>query len=987
MNYCCLAVTGLTALLASCALPGAGKQTGTIGQLRNVKIELKDELIEGGLDKTIHSYQQILELGAESAMTPETLQRLADLKMQNEYDAAEGSKSTPAPKPGMGAESSGEPPQAFETRATAGSEIKSAPAGGQVALPDGSSSDLQAASIIEAITLYKKLLDKYPRFERRDQVLYQLSRAHEELGEPEESMAVMNRLVEEYPNSRYIDELQFRRGEYYFTRKQFSDAEYAYKPVVAAGPGSAYYELAQYKLGWTLYKQERYADALHRFIALLDHKAAIGYDLEHIQGTPDEKRMEDTYRVVSLIFSNLGGANAVMEYFDKAGKRAYEANIYRNLGEHYLDKRRYDDAANSYKSFVKRYPYNKISLQFDLRVIEIYMAGEFPKLVIAADKEFLANYGLESEYWKRMEVNAYPEAVGHIKKILRELAAYYHALYQDPRLDQQREYNFQQAMQWYRELLVSFPQDEESPAVNYQMAGLLLEKKAYAEAALEYEHTAYDYRAHAQAAAAGYMAVYAHREHGAAAAESERATLLRDVIRSSLKFADTFPQHEKAALVMGAAVDDIYGMQEYGSAMAAARRLLAGFPNAEQAVRRSAWLVIAHSEFDLAHYQEAEEGYLNALQLTPRTEAARLGLADNLAAAIYKRGEEANKAADYKAAAAHFLRVAQLAPDSQIRPNADYDGVTALIQLKDWDKAAEVLQAFRTNYPGHALQSEVNKKFAFVYQETGKLALAAAEYERTEAESQDAEVRREALQAAADLYMQTQEPDKALKVYRRYVSLYPKPAGLALEARSKIAALFKLRNNTTNYLNELKLIVETDANAAAERTARTRYLAATAALELAEPLFDQFVKIKLTRPFDKNLQKKSSALKVTKEAYEKLLDYEVGEATSTATYYLAEMYYNFSRALAESERPDGLNSQEKEQYELSIEEQAYPFEEKAIQTHEKNLELLSLGIYGLWIDKSIEKLAKLVPARYAKFEENSNFIDTLDAAAPVEQAE
>jgi hypothetical protein len=90
------------------------------------------------------------------------------------------------------------------------------------------------------------------------------------------------------------------------------------------------------------------------------------------------------------------------------------------------------------------------------------------------------------------------------------------------------------------------------------------------------------------------------------------------------------------------------------------------------------------------------------------------------------------------------------------------------------------------------------------------------------------------------------------------------------------------------------------------------------------------------------------------------------------------MYYNFNRALVESERPGDLNSLELEQYELAIEEQAYPFEEKAIQIHEKNLELLSLGIYSTWIESSFGKLAKLIPARYAKFEESSGYISTID---------
>jgi hypothetical protein len=67
---------------------------------------------------------------------------------------------------------------------------------------------------------------------------------------------------------------------------------------------------------------------------------------------------------------------------------------------------------------------------------------------------------------------------------------------------------------------------------------------------------------------------------------------------------------------------------------------------------------------------------------------------------------------------------------------------------------------------------------------------------------------------------------------------------------------------------------------------------------------------------------------------------------------------------------------ELEQYELAIEEQAYPFEEKAIEVHESNLKLISRGVYNLWIEKSIQKLAESVPARYDKPEETSGVISS-----------
>jgi hypothetical protein len=70
---------------------------------------------------------------------------------------------------------------------------------------------------------------------------------------------------------------------------------------------------------------------------------------------------------------------------------------------------------------------------------------------------------------------------------------------------------------------------------------------------------------------------------------------------------------------------------------------------------------------------------------------------------------------------------------------------------------------------------------------------------------------------------------------------------------------------------------------------------------------------------------------------------------------------------------------ELEQYELAIEEQAYPFEEKAIQVHESNLKLMSRGVSNLWIEKSLQKLAKSVPARYDKPEETSGIISSLES--------
>jgi TolA-binding protein len=1024
-------------VLASCASHNNGDTTGSIGELRHANADLTDAKIDGSTDLAIRSYREFLERTPEGDMTPEALRRLADLKIQKEYGTLEGVKrnqekaarreasSTPtdsapglatdappavaAPVPSRPAAaakpleqrptskaellaqpgrktatkknakdqaSTRESSRDFEARATQADAVKTT-APSAIAGPDGSAVELQGEAG-EAIALYQKLLARHPHYERNDHVLYQLSRAYDELGMTDQAMGVMRRIAKDYPKSRYFDEVQFRIGEYWFTRRKWLDAEKAYVSIADMGAASSFYELALYKLGWTFYKQELYEDALQRFTALLDHKIKTGYDFAKPKDNLEQQRVDDTYRVISLSFSNLGGAEAVNAYFDKSGKRSYEANIYGNLAEHYLDKLRYNDAAVTYKAFVRREPFHKVAPHYDTRVIDIYKRGGFPKLVIDANKEFVVSYGLKSPYWNHFDVKDSPAVVGYVKASLKELANHYHALYQERKFEKDKPENFREAMRWYRDYLASFPKEPESPAINHQLAELLLENGSFAEAAVEFEHTAYDYPAHDKSSEAGYAAVYAHRKDLAAIAADQRQKAVQETIRSSLKFAETYPRHEKAAPVMSAAIDDIFETKNHAQAVASSRKFIAMFPNAEQPLRRTAWVTLAHSSFELGQFKDAEEAYVQSLPLVAESDKARTNLVENLAASIYKQGEEAGKQGDHKTAAQHFLRVGQAAPTSTIRPNADYDGAAALIQLKDWDGAAKVLTAFRSSYPGHKLQPEVTKKVAHVYREAGKLALAAAEYERTESESKDVEVRTAALQLAGDLYAQASETDKAVAVYRRYVASFPKPLDVAIETRFKIAGLLKSRNDTDSYQAELKAIVGSDAAGGKDRTDRTRYLAASSLLVLTEPVFEQYAQIRLVEPFDKNLAKKKAALKQVKDGFEAILRYEIGETTAAASYYLAEVYYDFNRSLVESQRPRDLNAREKEQYELALEEQAYPFEEKAIEVHQKNTDLVKVGVYNKWVDKSFAKLAKLVPARYAKFEESTGYVETFN---------
>ena len=112
-------------------------------------------------------------------------------------------------------------------------------------------------------------------------------------------------------------------------------------------------------------------------------------------------------------------------------------------------------------------------------------------------------------------------------------------------------------------------------------------------------------------------------------------------------------------------------------------------------------------------------------------------------------------------------------------------------------------------------------------------------------------------------------------------------------------------------------------------------------------------------------------------AYTDAANYGVAEVTTAATFRLGEVYEQFSADLLDSDRPTNLNADALDQYEILLEEQVFPFEEKAIDLYKANTNRAVDGVYDEWVQKSFERLAGLMPARYAKQERSENVVTAL----------
>ncbi|MFI4886839.1 MAG: tetratricopeptide repeat protein [Steroidobacterales bacterium] len=837
-----------------------------------------------------------------------------------------------------------------------------------------SSIDLHGA---EAIKLYTTLLAMYPDYEHNDEVLYQLARAYDTTGQPEQALHTLDLIVQRYPDAGDLGEVQFRRGELLFSARRYPEAEQAYAAVIARGAASQYYLQSLYKSGWALYKSSRSQQSLPVFAKLLDCEL-LGAD-GRVRPLTDLRRadrelVEDTLRVMSITFSQQSGAQSIVRFVGDYGSRSYDSLLYSRLGDLYVVKQRYQDAAATYLAYVDSNPQSDAAPDLAARAIRAYFKGGFSELVFKAKEDYVEHYGFESAYWHTHTRADHPEVAAELETDLRDVATYDHAIAQ--RTHDVRQYAA--AARWYRQYLDSFPAASDAAQLNHWLADSLFAAQQYGQAATEYEHTAYDYPRNAQSQIAGYAALTAYQKAEAGLSGSALAGLRRQAIDSGVRFAQAFPDHPDSAGVLTRADEAVFAAGDLPKAVRIAGILLARNPPADEAKRRIAWTIVGEADYNQGKFAEAEPAFIQARDLAASDRKMSADLTERIAAAVYRQGAAKRQAGDGEGAVRDFLRVEQVAPGSSICATALYDASAELIRLQDWRRAIQVLQDFRGRFPHEARSADVDAKLAVAYAGANQPLQAAQQFEAIAAEpAQTPDVRKEALRRSADLYAQAHDMPKAMAVLEKLVSQYPAPIADAEEARQHLADYAAKDGNLTSRDHWYREIVQADAEAGAQRTPRTHYLAANAQLALAAEPRDEFRAIRLTLPLARTLKAKRRAMQRAMAAYRLAAAYGVAGVTTAATYEMAGLYQTLAKDVLASERPRHLSAQELDEYNSLLEDQVFPFEEQAIKVYGVNAARANQGVYDAWVRKSFAALAQLDPARYGKTELMSDVVTTL----------
>ncbi len=772
---------------------------------------------------------------------------------------------------------------------------------------------------------------------------YRLAQVRDLGGDTDGVLASLGRIITAGDDEARVLEARFRRAEILFSRGDYDGAAADFE-VATVQPSSLQLH-AGYMLGWAQFKAGRHAAALSPLLQTMDALLSADSAL----GQSQQELLADTQRVAVLTLDYLDGPATLAAAMSERANPPWQPTLYEALGTWYRDKGRFTDSARTWQAFLDNNPLDLAAPSIVLQVIRTNRDAGFVAEIPAWERRFVESFDRRSEF---QAVHGEVVMAPHQDVLLGfmdRLVDRHHAEAQSS--GDARDYLL--AADWYGRWLHNFPANVRAAERHFLMAEALADAGELESSIAVFDVVAEGYPTTEYGRDAAWAVV-----SGLRSLVSDAAPLTARRTAAAVRFADRYPDDARAG---GALVDvaaALFDAADYEQAVAISARALT-FELGENRV--PAQRIEAHGLYELGEYREAANRYRRLVDELPDDG----GLRERLMASVFAHGGELEAAGEVAAAIDVYESMIEIDATSDVAIDALFDVAALKEDLGQHDAAALHLESFRKRFPAHEGVASIPTRLVTLYETTGQADLAARELLAIHAGGAGTEVGRLALYRAGELMLDIDDVDGAIETFRSYAHGYESPLALRLEAMDHMDRLYQRAGEPQkrNYwLRKKADTVEAAPNDLLEP--RSRFLGADAALQLATQAQARFETLSLKQPLEKSLAAKQKAMKTALAAFQRAAAFEVSAIKGQATHAMAAMYLDLADSLIDSERPDGLNALELSQYELLIEEQAFPFEEKAIELLETNLRRGWQSGFDPAIAASLGALQQLVPGRF-----------------------
>ncbi|MBI5508782.1 MAG: tetratricopeptide repeat protein [Deltaproteobacteria bacterium] len=338
----------------------------------------------------------------------------------------------------------------------------------------------------EALKLYEQLLEKYPNYPRKDEVLYNLGSSLYESGDKQKGVEMYWKLIKQFPDSSFSPDAWLQLGEHFFNANKLPQAIKAYTKA-AETKKPRVFSYAQYKLAWCDYNLQDYDKSLEKFrdvIAYAKKQAAADAQKGGLDKKDKIQLVDEALSDMVRVYSHIDAIEGAFEFYaTEVGKdRAYR--YLRKLSKLYNSEGKHDLEIKTYEKLNTDYPYAPEAPENHTAIMNAYAQLGRSKEVRREVRRMIDLYSPNAVWAQHNAGNKeiLEKAFDTVEQELSNLVTEKHKEAQQTKLVD----TYKLARDIYKEYLDKFTKTENSYKFRFFYAEILFELKEFEDAGVEY---------------------------------------------------------------------------------------------------------------------------------------------------------------------------------------------------------------------------------------------------------------------------------------------------------------------------------------------------------------------------------------------------------------------------------------------------------------------------------------------------------------------
>lgn len=341
-----------------------------------------------------------------------------------------------------------------------------------------------------ALALYRRILERYNRYERKDEVLYNLGNSLYESGERKEGMSMYYTLTKQFPRSRFTPDAWLQLGEHFFNVNNLASAERAYNEAMNAsrnlersgGDEARVYSYALYKLAWCDFNLQEYETSLDKFNQVLEY--AKKQRSKEMSKRDRIQLYEESLSDMVRVYSHLDAFDGAFEFYQReVGKKDAYAYLHR-LGRRYNDEGKFALEIKTYRRLNNEHPDAPQAPGNQTAIMSAYAQLGRNDNVRKEARRLIDLYAPGSTWWRENADNpqVQQQALEVVEREFATLVVEQHRAAQQTKLVD----TYKLARDLYKEYLTKFTDTENAYKFRFFYAEILFELDQFRNAAEAY---------------------------------------------------------------------------------------------------------------------------------------------------------------------------------------------------------------------------------------------------------------------------------------------------------------------------------------------------------------------------------------------------------------------------------------------------------------------------------------------------------------------